>query len=181
MNRTAVVYQSKYGSTEKYAKWIAETLSCNLFDRETVTVEELRSYDTIIYGGGLYAGGVSGIDLITKNFRCFSGKNIVLFTCGLADTSNSINTDHIKVSLQKHFTNEMEKQIKVFHLRGGIDYSKLSFMHKSMMSMLHKTLTKKNPDLLSDEDREMLETYGKKVDFTDRLSIAPLISYVQAL
>jgi len=75
----------------------------------------------------------------------------------------------------------MEKQIKVFHLRGGIDYSKLSFMHKSMMSMLHKTLTKKNPDLLSDEDREMLETYGKKVDFTDRLSIAPLISYVQAL
>ena len=132
MNRTAVVYQSKYGSTEKYAKWIAETLSCNLFDRETVTVDELRSYDTIIYGGGLYAGGVSGIDLITENFRCFSGKNIVLFTCGLADTSNPINTDHIKMSLRKHFTNEMEEQIKVFHLRGGIDYSKLSFMHKSM-------------------------------------------------
>lgn len=55
MNRTAVVYQSKYGSTEKYAKWIAETLACNLFDRETVTLDELRSYDTIIYGGGLLA------------------------------------------------------------------------------------------------------------------------------
>lgn len=35
--------------------------------------------------------------------------------------------------------------------------------------------------MLSGEDREMLETYGKKVDFTDRLSIAPLISYVQTL
>lgn len=181
MNRTAVIYQSKYGSTEKYAKWIAETLQCDLFDRKAVKADELCSYDTIIYGGGLYAGGVSGIDLIIKNFHCFCDKNIVLFTCGLADTSNPINTDHIKMSLRKLFTPEMEKQIKVFHLRGGVDYSKLNFMHKAMMSMLHKSLIKKDPDALSDEDKEMLETYGKKVDFTDRLSIAPIISYVQTL
>lgn len=69
----------------------------------------------------------------------------------------------------------------VFHLRGGIKYSELSFMHKRMLSMLHKTLTKKNPDMLSDEDNELLETYGKEVDFTDRRSIAPILSYVQTL
>jgi len=47
------------------------------------------------------------------------------------------------MSLRKYFTHEMEKQIKVFHLRGGIDYSELSFIHKRMMSMLRKTLTKR--------------------------------------
>lgn len=181
MNKIAVVYQSKYGSTEKYAKWISEELSGDLFDRKAVEADDLRSYDTIIYGGGLYAGGVSGIDFIAKNYNHFSDKNVVLFTCGLADTSNAINTDHIKAGIRKLFTPEMEKQIKIFHLRGGIDYSKLSFMHKTMMSMLHKTLTKKAPDTLNDEDREMLSTYGEKVDFTDKSSITPIILYVQAL
>ena len=181
MNRIAVVYQSKYGATEKYARWIAEALSCDLFDRRAVNAEKLCSYDTIIYGGGLYAGGVSGIELITKNFNCFRDKNIVLFTCGLADTSNKVNTDNIKTGLKKFLTPEMENQIKIFHLRGAIDYSKLNFMHKAMMSMLHKMLIKKAPDTLGDEDKEMLGTYGGKVDFTDRASIVPIISYVQAL
>jgi menaquinone-dependent protoporphyrinogen IX oxidase len=181
MNRIVVVYQSQYGFTEKYAKWIAEALSCNLFNRKAIKAEELHPYKTIIYGGGLYAGGVNGIDLITKKFDRFINKNIILFTCGLADPSNKVNTDHIKVSLEKVFTSEMEKQIKIFHLRGGIDYSKLSFTHKIMMSMLHKMLTKKASDTLSDEDKEMLRTYGGKIDFTDRSSIVPIISYVQTL
>lgn len=181
MSRIAVVYKSKYGFTEKYAKWIAEALSCDLFERNAIKAEGLQPYDTIIYGGGLYAGGVSGIDLITKNFYHFANKNIILFTCGLSDPSNTVNTDHIKESLKKLLTPEMEKQIKIFHLRGGVDYSKLSFLHKTMMGMLHKMLTQKAPDTLSNEDKEMLRTYGEKIDFTDRSSIVPIISYVQAL
>ena len=152
MRKTVVIYQSRYGFTEKYAKWIAEALSCTAIERKAVKMEELSSCDTIIYGGGLYAGGISGINLITKNFDRIADKNIVLFTCGLADTSNTVNTDHIKETLKKLFTPDMEKRIKIFHLRGGIDYSKLSFIHKTKMSMLHKMLTKKAPETLSDED-----------------------------
>lgn len=96
MKRIAVVYQSKYGATRKYAEWIAKELSCDLFEGKDIKASDLEPYDTIIFGGGLYAGGVSGIKLLTKNFSKFSQKNLVLFTCGLADPADSVNTENIK-------------------------------------------------------------------------------------
>jgi len=137
MKKIAVVYQSKYGATRKYAEWIAGELSCDLFEGKDIKAGDLLPYDTIILGGGLYAGGVNGIKLLTKNFSKFSDKNLILFTCGLADPSDTVNTDHIKKSLYK--------------------------------------------DSLTEEDKEMLASYGKKVDFINKESILPLISYIRNL
>lgn len=179
--KNIVVYESKYGFTKKYAEWIAIALSCDLCEKKSIKPEFLKDYDTIIYGGGLYAGGVSGIDLLTKNYYAIRDKNIVLFTCGLADTTDKDNIVHIKSSLSKVLSAEMQDKIKIFNLRGGIDYSKLSIVHKSMMAMLHKIMKSKDYSTLRNEDREMLNTYGKVVDFTDRESIKPIIDYVAAL
>jgi len=181
MNRTVVLFQSKYGSTQKYAEWIAEELSCDIKMRQNVKLGDLEPYGTIIYGGGLYAGGVSGIDILTKNFDKLCNKNLILFTCGLADPKNKENTDHIKQSLNKVLTAPMQQKIKVFHLRGGMDYAKLNPMHRGMMAMLHKMIMKKDHASLRDEDREMLDTYGKSVDFVDRTTIFPIIDYVKGL
>lgn len=179
MSEIAVIYQSHYGSAEKYAKWIAEALSCDLLERGSVSADALDRYNTVIYGGGLYAGGVSGIDLITKNFGKLRDKKLILFTCGIANPEDQGNIDHIRESLTKVLTPEMREKIKVFHLRGGMDYSKLSFVHKAMMAMMHKLLLKKNPQELTDDDRGVLETYGKSVDFADPQTLVPLIEYVK--
>lgn len=179
--KTVVIYESKYGTTKKYAEWIADALSCDLFEKKSITPSALTGYDTIIYGGGLYAGGVSGIGLLKKNFSKISNKNLILFTCGLADPTDPDNVTHIREGLTRVLTKEMTEQIKIFHLRGGIDYSKLNFIHKSMMAMLHSTMKKKDYDSLRNEDREMLATYGKAVDFTDKNAILPIIQYVKEL
>lgn len=52
MNNIAVVYQSHYGTTPKYAEWIAESLEADLLNRKKVSVSDLSQYDMIIYGGG---------------------------------------------------------------------------------------------------------------------------------
>lgn len=181
MNKSIVVFQSKYGSTKKYAQWIAEALACDVAERKNIKAEDLKAYDTIIYGGGLYAGGVAGFDLIIKNFEQISDKNLILFTCGLADPSDSVNMGRVEESLKKELTSQMQEKIQVFHLRGAIDYAKLSFPHKSMMAMLHKMVLKMDPDTLRSEDKEMLATYGKNVDFTDPATIKPLLEYVQGV
>ena len=126
-----VTYSSKYGSTQKYAKWIGEALSCEVKDIKDIPSGMLQNYDVIIHGGGLYAGGVSGM--------------------------------------------------KQFHFRGGIDYSRLSLIHRAMMWMLCQTMKKKGYDNLSDEDKLMLDTYGKKIDFSDQSTIKVLVDYVSAL
>ena len=181
MHKIVVVYKSKYGTTKRYAQWIAEELACAIFEQSKINPNDLSQYDTILYGGGLYAGGVSGIALLTKNFDAISDKNLILFTCGLADTADRENTDHIKQSLAKVLTSPMQEKIKVFHLRGGMDYSKLGMAHKAMMAMLRKMMLKKDVESLRSEDKEMLNTYGKIVDFTDKNAIVPIVEYVRGL
>ena len=47
-----------------------------------------------------------------------------------------------------------------------------------MMAMLKKVTAKKAEDKLTDEEREFLDTYGDKVDFTDKNTIVPLVKYI---
>lgn len=174
--KTIVLYQSKYGFTETYARWIAEDLGADLQTADQVKPADLQNYDIIVYGGGLYAGGVSGISLLTKQFEHIKDKAIYLFTVGAADVTDQENIDHIRSSLARVLTPAMQATIKLYHLRGGMKYSKMKLGHRVMMGMMIKMLRKKPDSALRAEDKMMLETYGQDVDFTDRSMIAPLLS-----
>lgn len=179
MNDIIVIFESKYGSTEKYAKWIAEELSCTLMERKNCSPADIACCDTIIYGGGLYAGGVSGIKLLTKNCGLLSEKNVIIFTCGLADPEDPENVSHIRKALSTTLPVELREHVHLFHFRGGIDYSRLSFVHRAMMSMLRKALLKKDAKDLRQEDMYLLDTYGKHMDFTDRKAVLPLVEFMR--
>ena len=175
MKSIAIVYKSKYGSTKKYAQWIAKETGGELFESSEISIKQLREYDVIVYGGGLYASGIAGISTISKNFEVFREKKIVVFTVGLASTDRDEVFEPI---INKNFSKQMQGNIKFFHLRGGIDYSKLGIIHKPMMAMLKIMISRKNPEELSSDDREILATYGKRVDFTDKNTIEPLLLYL---
>lgn len=171
----AVIYRSKYGTTKQYAQWIAEALGAKLFESRTIKADRLNDFDMVIYGGGLYAGGISGISLVTKNL-C---KNLIIFTVGLATPEN---TDYTKI-LEKNLSSEMRQNTKVFHLQGGINYKKLGIIHKAMMAMMmvmtKKAVAKKKEEEITNDDKEFMATYGKKVDFTNQQNIMPLVEYVR--
>jgi len=169
----AIIYKSKYGTTKQYSEWIADELNASLLNAEEVKADQLRSFDVVIYGGGLYAGGIDGVKLVTKNLP----KKLVVFTVGLA---NPKITDYTDI-LNKNFAPDLLANIKVFHLRGGMDYKKLSFIHKGMMSMVCKSTAKKPETERTEEDKLFLETYGQKINFLDTNAIAPLVDYVRNL
>ena len=171
MNNIAVVYQSHYGTTKKYAEWIAQALDADLLNRKKVSVSELSQYGMIIYGGGLYAGGLLGIDLVSKS----KFKHLVVFTVGLADPKIM---DYSEI-MAKAFPNQAYQPDQVYHFRGGINYQKLTFLHRGLMTLLKKTVVKKSDSEISAEGKAILETYGKKIDFTYKEMISPLTSYVK--
>lgn len=179
MRKYIVTYSSKYGSTQKYAKWIGDALACEVKDIKSVQTDMLQNYDVIIHGGGLYAGGVSGIKQLVKMYPAISDKKLIVFTCGLADPTSSQNVIHIEECVAKAVPENMFHKMKQFHFRGGIDYSRLSPIHKGMMWMLCQTMKKKGYDNLSDEDKLMLDTYGKKIDFSDQSTIKMLVDEVK--
>jgi len=174
MKKIAVIYKSKYGTTKQYAEWIAKALEASLFESSKIKPSQLSNYDIIVYGGGLYASGILGVKLVTEN-PC---KSLIVFTVGLADPDS---TDYSEI-LNRNFTQKLLQKVRVFHLRGGIDYKKLGFIHKSMMALLIKFKVEKIPKEERTADNElMLETYGDKIDFTNEETIKPLIDYVRTL
>ena len=74
----------------------------------------------------------------------------------------------------------MRQKIRFFHFRGGMDYSKMSFLHRAMMKMLKSSIEKKPLSQRTDEDEGILSTFGGKVDFFDQNAVIPLVEAVEA-
>ena len=55
-----ILYQSKYGATKRYAEWLSKETGFDRIETKTAKIEELKNYDTIILGGGIYASALRG-------------------------------------------------------------------------------------------------------------------------
>ncbi len=169
-----VLYKSKYGSTKRYAYEISEKLSCKCLNISDLKNIDLENYDTVVYGGGLYASGIYGV----KKLKKYSLNKVLVFTVGL---SNPEITDYTEIiDTNKKYINS--KNIKFFHLRGSMDYSKLNFVDRKLMALVKRFRLKKKVDKeLTNEDKEMLNTYGKKVNFINLDAVKPILIYVENL
>ena len=61
----------------------------------------------------------------------------------------------------------------MFCLRGGMDYAKLGLKHRTMMAALMLFLRRKKDK--TEEDEQLLQTYGQKIDFFDESSVQPIL------
>lgn len=172
-----VLYKSAYGFTKKYAKWIAEDLNCDCIEVSRFNFN--KNHKTIIFGGGLYAGKINGIKDLIKLYDKIKNKNIIVFTVGVADVNDLKNVENIVSSAKKQIPKEMFSKIKLFHLRGGMDYSKMSFIHKAMMWFMKTILSKRPENARSDSDQSVIDSYGGKFDFSDKKTIDDLVKYCQ--
>ena len=172
---TVVVYKSKYGSTKKYAEWIAEELNSYIFDMKNITVDFLLKYDVIIYGGGLYAEIINGLYIITKNFDKFKDKKIVVFTTGI--TPLDVRDYYDKLVYEKNFKTEETRKIKVFNFLGKMILEELSPVHRTAIKGLKKIMSlKENP---TDMEKLLIKLCDANGDFSDKEAIFELIKYVK--
>lgn len=172
MGKTAIIYRSKSGYTKTYAEWIAQETGAELFEAKCVKPSDLERFETIVYGGGLYAVGINGVKLITKTLDKLKGKKIIVFSLGASPVREEIK-EEVK---NKNFTKEQQEQIDFYMLRGGFDYSKLTLFDKFLMQLLRRQLKSKK-ELTADE-RGMLNSYIHPVNFTDKKQIAPIVNAI---
>ena len=168
-----VIYGSQYGSAEKYAKELSKRIGCECIRYEDI--RDINVYTTLIYIGSLYAGGVQGMKKTLKKLSSLENKKIVIATVGLADPTNKENIENIRANMKRQLTDELYEKAEIFHLRGAIDYSKISFLHKKMMGLLCKKAANLPEKKKNAEVRAMLETCKKQVDFIDFDSLSPIV------
>lgn len=177
MSKIVVVYKSKYGSTKKYAEWIAKAVNADLFPCSKITAQELLRYDIVIYGGGLYMLGISGFSLIKDNFDMLKYKKLIVFSVGLSPARPSAIEDVIT----KNFSDEMRESICYFHLRGGLDYNKMNALDKLLMLLLKKRIESIKPEERDSDSKSILATYGKVTDFSNRKYIQPIVDCINSM
>ncbi len=175
--KSIIIYSSNYGTKKKYADKLSKRT--NIQSISFKEIKEINDYDNIIYLGGIYAGGILGMSKTLRNLNNISSKNIILITVGLADPNDEENINNIRDNIKKQLKSEVFKKAKIFHLRGGIDYSKLNFAHKTMMNLLYNMVKKLPEEKKSAEDRAMIETYNKKVEFVDFSSLDNIINEIK--
>ena len=172
--RTIIIYGTQYGTSKKYADKLAEITEIE--EVNFSSVKDISTYEKIFYIGSLYAGGVKGLKQTVKDMSATA--EIIIITVGLADPLDPENISNIRESVRKQVPEDIYKRMNFFHLRGAIDYKRLNFKHRLMMSMLYKQVKKKPENLLTSEDRMMIATYNQIVDFVDYNSLDPIVNLI---
>jgi len=170
-----VIYKTKYGSTKTYAEWIAEELCCDIKEAKAVKVDDLLKYDTIIYGGGLYAEIINGVTLITKNYEKLKDKKLIVYTTGI--TPPDCREYYDGEVIEKNFKNG-PGNIKVYNFLGKMILEELTPVHRMAIKTLKKIMSaKENPREIEKLLIKLCDTFG---DFTDKEAIGDLVEYAKA-
>ena len=178
MNKTLVIYQSKYGHTKKYAQWLSEELNADICDAKKLKNKELSDYSTIVFGGSLHFFTKCKVALLlVEHFEQVKDKKVALFTVGVYDSFSEESMISFNKLIKGVITPEIAEKIKIFHLRGGINFKKLSLWHKILLKFFRSRMLKMPENERNEFQNYFLSVYGKNVDFMDKKTLAPMIQY----
>lgn len=171
MERTIIIYKSKYGSTQKYAQWIGEELDCPVVSASDFPRKDFEKYTNIIFGGCVHAGGIMGLDLIKKNFRHLDGKKIVIFAVGL----NVMEQENRMQLREINFDKKRLNGLTCYYCPGAYDPSKIKGIDGAVIKMMKRMLENKKPEETTEADEKLLSGVTNGTDMTDRKYIEPII------
>lgn len=171
--KTLIMYKSKTGFTEWYAKFIAKEVDGTLMDMKDVTAEKMSGYDVVVYGGGLYAGMINGYKQAKDMCEKSSAKILILFATGGTPNAAAKEVEEI---WKNNLSAEELQSIPHFYMQGGICYEKMSFSNRAIMKTMSKILNKKkNKDSI---EEGFAQAINQSYDITSEEYAKPLISCV---
>ncbi|MCI9564521.1 MAG: flavodoxin [Eubacterium sp.] len=174
MGKGIVLYQSKYGSTKKYAQWLGEKMRYDCIETKKADIKKLKQFDTIILGGGVYASGILGLSFLKKNIESLCNKKIAVFCVGASPyDENAINQIR-----NLHFKDKLSN-IPLFYCRGAWNEENMSFKERTLCKMLQKVVAKQDPDTYEPWQKALMCAVGQKCDWTDREYLKPIIEFIK--
>ena len=196
--RTIVLYTSKYGAAETYAQWIAEALGCQAVSLDKFSKKELQGYDTVIYGGGVQAGGIRGLEQFTKwikgdlKLRQMAKRGTIseaeaaeigafdrqyyIFAVGI-----SLDSEENRLQLRDiNFDKDWLRELPCFFLPGAFDPAKLTGVDKAIIKVATKMFQDKPEAQAAAEDMQVLRYFETGCDLIDRTRTTALIEAVKS-
>lgn len=174
MSKGIILYQSKYGATNKYANWLTEKTGYDCIETKKAKAAHLQNYDVIVLGGGVYASGIAGLSFLKKNISSIPSKKIAVFAVG----ASPYDEKAIMQIREMHFKDELSS-VPLFYCRGAWDEEKMGFVDRTLCKMLQKAVAKQNPDEYEPWQKALMCAVGQKCDWTDKKYLEPLLQFIE--
>ncbi|MGI6691457.1 MAG: flavodoxin [Clostridiales bacterium] len=168
-----VLYQSKYSATKKYAHWLAEDTGFAVMEVKQAGIEDVRGYDVLILGGGIYASGIAGLSFLKKHVDALEDKTLLVFCVG----ASPYDEEAFRTIVAHNLKDELSG-IPCFYCRGAWNLEKMNLIDRTMCKLLRKMIAKKDPATYEVWEKALMAAGDQSCDWTDRKYIAPMIEYL---
>lgn len=165
-----LLYKSRYGATEKYARWISEETGFDCVGTQGAKASVLQDYDVIILGGGIYASDIADLSFLKKNIEALKEKQIIVFSVG----ASPYDEDPFQ-EIVNHNMKDKLSDIPCFYCRGAWDMDKMSFMDRNLCKLLRKAVAKKDPTDYQFWEKALMAAGENSCDWTDKGYIEPIL------
>jgi menaquinone-dependent protoporphyrinogen oxidase len=157
--KTAIVYKTKHGTTEKVANLIAKKLNkeqVDLYNLLDDSSPELGGYERIIIGGSIHVGNIQrGIKIFCEEYRdLLLDKELGLFICCM-DPDEGIR----RLEFEGAFPAELREHSRACGIMGGeFLFEKMNFLEKLAV----KKIAKKEKTV-SEIDRGAIKKFSEQL------------------
>ena len=174
-----IIYGSNYGTSKRYAEEMGRRMQVSVVSYKKL--KDINEYTDIIYIGGLYAGGVCGMSKTLKKWKKNEKKSLCIISVGVSNHRAQENIETIRKNIKLQLSDELYQMARIYHLRGGINYTKLSGPHKVMMGLLYKKCKSIPEEKRDEETKALIETYNQIVDFVNFDELDAIVSDLNSL
>ncbi len=173
MKRILVLWQSKYGSTQKYAHWLAQRPGWQALPSKGATAEIADSFGGVVLAGGLYAAGVAGLGVLKQHHQRWSagGKR-------LAVGASPFDPKDLQEVRGRNLSGPLGS-VPMFYGRGGWDEEAMTLPDRMGCRLLRNVVARKKPEEMASWEKALMQSAGQKMDWTDPAYLEPLITYME--
>ena len=163
----AIVYVSKHGSTERYAKLLAEKLSLKAYKLKDA-VASLKQGSNVIYLGCVRADSIMDLKKAEKYFALK-----IICAVGMCKTGEGV--ERIRKA------NLINETTPLYTLQGAFYLTELKGIDKLIMKLMKNVLTKQITEKasLTADDKDMLKLLNEGGDRVNKDNLDSLLKYIK--
>ena len=178
--RSALIYCSQTGFTERYAQWLGEDTGLTPVAFKQRKFVDLAALDTLIFCSWLHASSIIEsrwlLDVMKNHPTLAVG---LLLTGATPPSASGDPAPEVRSAVERTFPPEDFPNLTWFYCHGGFAFDRLGFADKIAMRLFFKInerQAKTDP-----EARAMVEGMRAGFDGTDRAALKPIEEWLQTL
>ncbi|HCG3138888.1 TPA: hypothetical protein NJT62_000280 [Corynebacterium striatum] len=171
---TTVIFDSVYGSTQRYAQELANQLNAKILPladaKNQAHLDKLGvDKQPLIVMSPVHGPSITAADFVKKHD--FGDRPVAVVVVGMTLLEEARAKDQLAIPLAK------KPAVEHFYLPGRLNYSELKFKHKMIMKTMIAALRQKKDR--TPNEQNMVDCYERDVDETNFAELAPIVQWAQ--